>query len=54
MTFTKTTLGYSIQIIGASCVLIGTVLSVHHAAIAACLGIGAVGLYIGRRIRAGA
>jgi len=54
MTFTKANLGYAIQIAGAGCVVVGAVLSVHHAAIAAFLLAGAAALYVGRRIRTGA
>ena len=54
MTVTKSTLGYAIQVGGASCLIVGAVLSVHHAAIAACLLAGAAALYVGRRIRTSA
>jgi hypothetical protein len=54
MRFNKSTSGYSVQIGGAGCVLVGAVLSVHHAAIAACLLAGSAALYIGKRIRSGA
>jgi hypothetical protein len=54
MSINKSTLGYSIQIGGTGCVLVGAVLSVHHAAIAACLVAGAAALYVGKRIRTGA
>lgn len=54
MTLNKSTVGYTVQIGGAGCVLVGAVLSVHHAAIAACLLAGSVALYVGKRIRSGA
>jgi hypothetical protein len=54
MSLNKSTVGYSIQIGGAGCVLVGTILSVHHAAIAACLLAGSAALYMGKRIRTGA
>ena len=53
MSFNKSTIGYSVQAGGAGCVLVGAVLSVHHAAIAACLLAGSAALYIGKRIRSG-
>jgi hypothetical protein len=53
MTFTKTSIGYAVQAGGAACVVVGGVLSVHHAAIAACLLVGSAALYVGRRIRTG-
>lgn len=54
MTINKSKLGYSLQIGGAGSLLVGAVISVHHAAIAACLVAGAAGLYLGKRLRAGA
>lgn len=54
MPFNKSTSGYSVQIGGAGCVLVGAVLSVHHAALAACLLAGSAALYIGKRTRSGA
>lgn len=53
MSLNKSTIGYSVQAGGAGCVLVGAVLSVHHAAIAACLLAGSAALYVGKRIRTG-
>jgi hypothetical protein len=52
LTVNKTTLGYLVQLGGAGAVVIGAVLSVHHALIAATLLGGAAALYVGEKIRA--
>ena len=52
MSVSKTTLGYAVQLGGAGAVIVGAVLSFHHAAIAASLLGGAAALYIGKKIRA--
>jgi hypothetical protein len=54
MSLNKSTVGYFVQVGGAGCVLVGAILSVHHAAIAACLLAGSAALYVGKRIRTGA
>ena len=51
MTLSKTTLGYVVQLGGAGAVIIGAVLSVHHALIAATLLGGAAAFYVGEKIR---
>ena len=52
MSVSKKTLGYAVQLGGAGAIVVGAVLSVHHAAIAAAILGGAAALYIGNKIRA--
>jgi hypothetical protein len=52
MKLSKTTIGYIVQLGGAGAVVIGAILSVHHALIAATLLGGAAALYVGEKIRA--
>lgn len=52
MTLSKKTIGYIVQLCGIGAVLVGAVLSVHHAAIAASIGGGAAAFYVGEKIRA--
>jgi hypothetical protein len=51
MKLSNTTMGYIVQLGGAGAVVIGAVLSVHHALIAATLLGGAAALYVGEKIR---
>jgi len=52
MSVSKKTLGYAVQLGGAGAIVVGAVLSVHHAAIAASILGGAAALYIGNKIKA--
>jgi hypothetical protein len=51
MSVTKSTLGYALQLGGAGSLIVGAVLGVHHAAIAATLLCGAAAVYVGAKIR---
>jgi hypothetical protein len=51
MSASKTTIGYVIQLGGIGALVLGAVLSVHHAAIAAAFLGGAAAFYIGEKIR---
>ena len=51
MSASKTTIGYAVQLGGIGSLIIGAVLSVHHAAIAAAFLGGAAAFYIGEKIR---
>jgi len=50
-TTSKATLGYFVQLGGIGAIVVGAVLSVHHAAIAASFLGGAAAFYIGEKIR---
>jgi hypothetical protein len=51
MSASKTTIGYIVQLSGIGALVLGAVLSVHHAAIAAAFLGGAAAFYIGEKIR---
>lgn len=51
MSASKTTIGYVVQLSGIGALVLGAVLSVHHAAIAAAFLGGAAAFYIGEKIR---
>ena len=51
MAIGKTTLGYFVQLGGAGAIVVGAILSVHHALIGATLLGGAAAVYVGQKIR---
>jgi hypothetical protein len=51
MSASKTTIGYVVQLGGIASLVLGAVLSVHHAAIAAAFLGGATAFYIGEKTR---
>jgi hypothetical protein len=51
MSASKTTIGYVVQLGGIGALVLGAVLSVHHAAIAAAFLGGAAAFYVGEKIR---
>lgn len=52
MTLSKQSIGYIVEIGGLGALGVGVALSIHHAAIAACIVAGAGALYVGKKIRA--
>jgi hypothetical protein len=48
----KKTVGYLVQLGGVAALVFGAVLSLHHAAIAACFAAGIAAFYVGKKIRA--
>jgi hypothetical protein len=52
MAVNKKTVGYVVQLGGIGAFVVGAVLSVHHAAIAAAFLGGAAAYYVGEKIRA--
>jgi uncharacterized membrane protein len=50
-TISRTTVGYIVQLAGIGTVVVGAVLSVHHALIAAAFLGGAAAFYVGEKIR---
>jgi hypothetical protein len=51
MSASKTTIGYAVQLGGIGAMVLGAVLSAHHAAIAAAFLAGAAAFYVGEKIR---
>jgi len=51
MSASKTTIGYIVQLGGIGAFALGSVLSFHHAAIAASFAGGAAAFYVGKKIR---
>jgi hypothetical protein len=51
MSASKTTIGYVVQLGGIGALVLGAVLSVHHAAIAAAFLGGAAAFYVGEKVR---
>jgi hypothetical protein len=51
MSASKTTVGYAVQLGGIGAVVVGAVLSAHHAAIAVAILGGAAAFYVGEKIR---
>lgn len=49
MSISKSFIGYAIQLGGVGAFVVGAILSVHHAAIAACFIGGAAAVYIGKK-----
>jgi hypothetical protein len=52
MSASKSFIGYAVELGGFGAFVVGAVLSVHHAAIAACFVGGAAAVYAGKKIRA--
>jgi hypothetical protein len=51
MSASKTTIGYAVQLGGIGALVLGAVLSAHHAVIAVAFLGGAVAFYVGEKIR---
>jgi hypothetical protein len=51
MSASKTTISYFVQLGGIAALVLGAVLSVHHAAIAASFLGGATAFYVGEKLR---
>jgi hypothetical protein len=51
MSASKSTIGYAVQLGGIAALVLGAVLSAHHAAIAAAFLGGAAAFYVGEKIR---
>ena len=52
MSVSKSFIGYAIELGGVGAFVVGAILSVHHATIAACFIGGAAAVYIGKKFRA--